>query len=149
MKPIVVRRTVAAEPAAVFAIASDFAGAAGRLTGIRRVEMLTSGPPGLGTRFRETRVFGSREAVETMEVVAWDAPRSYMLRATSCGAEFDSEVRCLAEGAGTRTEIEMRVRPVRWWAHLMAPLFALTAGPVRKCLEKDLADIAAAAEAAA
>lgn len=147
MKPIVVTHRTSAPPGRAFGLASDFAGAAERVSGITRVEMLTPGAVGRGTRFRETRTMMGKEATEEMEVVAWDPPRSYTLRAVSCGAEILSEVRCVPEGAGTRLEIEMRWKPLTFGAKLMSPLGALMAGTMKKCVAQDLADIARAAEA--
>ena len=146
MKPIVVARRTAAPPERVFALASDFAGAAGRISGILRVEMVTKGAVGKGTRFRETRKMFGKEATEEMEVVAFDPPRSYTLRAASCGAEYLTEVRCVPDGSGTRIEFEMQWRSISFFAKLMSPLGMLFAGSMKKLVEKDLADIATAAE---
>jgi hypothetical protein len=149
VKPIVVARRAAAPAERLFALASDFAGAPGRVSGILRVEMVTPGAVGKGTRFRETRKMFGKEATEEMEVVAFEPGRSYTLRAISCGAEFESELRCLPDGAGSRVEIEMRSRPLTFFAKLMSPLGGLFAGSMVKCVEQDLADIARAAEGGA
>ena len=76
-----------------FAAMTDFANAPQRISGIKRVELLTDGPPRVGTRFRETRVMFGREATETMEVTRFDSGRSYELSAMSCGTLFRSEIR--------------------------------------------------------
>lgn len=146
MKPRIIRHLSSAPPERVFAMASDFPNAASIVEGITGVEMLTGGPVRVGTQFRETRVMFGKPATETMEVVAFDPPRSYTLRAGSCGAEFVSEVRCVPDGAGTRLEIEMRCRPVSLFAKLMSPLSGLMMGSMTKLIAKDLADIARAAE---
>ena len=48
-----------------FAFVSDFANAPKRIKSILRVNVLTPGPVGVGTRFTETRVMFGREATET------------------------------------------------------------------------------------
>jgi hypothetical protein len=128
----------------MWALASDFARAAGRIKAITKVEMLTPGPVGVGTRFREWR---GRHDVD-MEVVAWSPPRSYSLRGYAMGTEFISEVRCVPDGSGTRLEMEIRVRPQTLGAKLLSPLLALMTRMMVKSCAKDLVDIAAAAERA-
>ncbi len=63
---------VAAPPEKVFAMMSDFANAPQRISGISKVEMLTDGAVGVGTKFKETRVMLGKEATETMEVTTFD-----------------------------------------------------------------------------
>ena len=123
-------------------MASDFANAAGRIKAITKVEMVTPGPVGSGTRFREWR---GRQMVD-MEVVAWSPPRSYSLRGHAMGTEFTSEIRCVPDGSGTRLEMEILVRPQTFGAKLLSPLISLMSKLMVKSCAKDLVDIAAAAE---
>ena len=55
-----VDRHVDAPPEVVFAHASDFRRAPEFITAIAKMEILTSGPVGAGTRFRETRMMFGR-----------------------------------------------------------------------------------------
>ncbi len=48
----------------VFALFSDFSNVAGRIAGITKVEVLTAGPIGVGTRFRETRMMFMKKVAE-------------------------------------------------------------------------------------
>lgn len=144
MKPLLCTRSSSAAPERLWSLASDFANASGRIAAITNVEMLTPGPVGQGTRFREWR---GRQAVD-MEVVAWSPPRSYALRGAAMGTEFTSEIRCLPDGAGTRLEMEIHVRPMTFAAKVFAPLLALLSKLMVKTCAKDLGDIAAAAERA-
>ena len=142
MKPLLCTHRSAAAPDRVWAMASDFANAARRIRAITRVEMLTAGPTGSGTRFREWR--GRQQA--DMEVVAWSPPRSYALCGYAMGTEFTSDIRCVPDGSGTRLEMEVRVRPKTLGAKLLSPLIALMSRVMVKSCAKDLRDIAAAAE---
>src|SRR4051812_9790697 len=90
---VAVDHFVAAAPERVFALASDFANLPKRIPDITKVELLTGDTVGVGTRFRETRVMFGKEAVETMEVAAFDPPHSYVLVANSCGARYESTLR--------------------------------------------------------
>src|SRR5690606_37390928 len=85
MPKIEVSRSVNAPPATVFEMLTDLEGAPRRIPAIQKIEMLTPGPVGVGTRFRETRVMFGREASETMEFVAFEPGRSYTVTAFSCG----------------------------------------------------------------
>jgi hypothetical protein len=126
----------------MWAVASDFAHAAGRIKAITKVEIVTPGPVGAGTRFKEWR---GRQMVD-MEVAAWSPPRSYSLRGYAIGIEFTSEIRCVPDGSGTRLEMEVHVRPQNFGAKLLSPLIALTSKVMVKSCAKDLGEIAAAAE---
>jgi len=145
MKPILIQHSSSAPPDRVWKMASDFQNASGRIRGITKIEMLTSGPVGAGTRFREWR---GRQVVD-MEIAAWSPPRSYSLRGFAAGTEFTSEIRCVPDGAGTRLEMEVRARPMTFLAKLLSPLLALMSKVMVKSCAKDLRDIAEAAEGAA
>ena len=145
MKPLLCVHRSPAPPDRVWAIASDFANAAGRIKAITRIEIVTPGPVGAGTRFREWR---GRQMVD-MEIVAWSPPRSYSLRGHAMGTEFESEIRCVPDGAGTRLEMAIHVRPRTFAAKLLSPLMAVMSKVMVKSCAKDLVDIAAAAEGGA
>jgi hypothetical protein len=123
-------------------VATDFANAADTIQAITRIEIVTSGPVGSGTRFREWR---GRQMVD-MEIVAWSPPRSYALRGYAMGTEFTSEIRCVPDAAGTRLEMEVHVRPRTFGAKLLSPLISLMSRMMVKSCAKDLGDIAMAAE---
>lgn len=127
----------------VFAAYSDFGNCAGRIKGIKRVEMLTSGPVGVGTRFKETRVMFKKEATETMEVSALEPNREYTLTCNSCGALFNSTFRFEPEAGGTQVTLDFDCKPVSLFAKLMTPLSWLMMGPMKKCIQQDLDDMKA------
>jgi hypothetical protein len=130
----------------VFELASDFASAPQRVSGITKVEMLTNGPVGVGTKFKETRIMMKKEATETMEVLAFDRPRSYTLGAFSCGTQYETTVNFDREGSGTNMTMIFKYTPKSFFAKLFSPLAGLMSGMIRKCVEKDFDDIKKAAE---
>lgn len=146
MSAIRTRVHIDAPPERVFAVASDFAGAARIIEGIERVEMLTEGPVGVGTRFRETRVMFGREATEEMEVVAFDPPRGYVLGCENHGCRYRSEIRVEPSGDGTDVEMSFEAVPLT----AVAKLMSVVMGPMMKKMEaicaKDLADLKRAVE---
>lgn len=134
--------------AAVFGVFTDLANAPKRIHGIKKLEVLTPGPVGVGTRFRETRIMFKREATEEMWITAFEPNRSYSVGGESCGCKFLTEFRFTPEGGGTRVDVEMRTLATTFFAKLMAPLGALMSGPMKKCFDQDLEDLKGALEKA-
>lgn len=138
-----------APPERVFEFFSDVAAAPERIDGITSVEVLTDGPVGVGTRFRESRVMFGKEHTETLEFVAFDPPRSYGVDCESSGVLFVSRFTFEPDGAGTRVTMDMRSKSLTLKARLMTPMMLLCAGAVKKAMQQDLADIKRAAESEA
>ena len=143
-----IARTIAAPADRVFELMTDLPNAAERIRGIDKVEILTDGPFGVGTRFRETRTMFGKQAVETMEVTEHDpANRSYVLEASSHGCHYRTLCRAVPEGAGTRAEFEMTAMaltlPAKILSTVMGPLMK---GAVCKAVGQDLDDLKSAAE---
>lgn len=144
---LTVKESIAAPPARVFAVASDFAGAAENITGIKQVEMLTEGPVGFGTRFRETRVVYGREATEEMEVTEWVPDEHYALGCESHGSRYRSVFRFSpAADGGTEVEMTFEATPLTLFAKVMSVFMRAAVKGVAKCVEQDLRDIKAVAE---
>jgi hypothetical protein len=144
----IVCEQVSASPEALFAAASDFANAPSRISGIKKMEMLTQGPAGVGTKFRETRVMFGREATETMEVVAFEPGRSYTLRAMSCGCEYTTKVSVEPTG-GNASEISFDFAsvPQTFGAKVMgAAMGWMMKGACVKMVRRDLLDLKGAVE---
>jgi hypothetical protein len=139
--------TIAAPVSSVFAAFSDFENAAERVKEIVRVELLTPGPVGVGTKFKETRVMFGREATETMTVTAFEPDRLIELTAGSCGAEFRSRFTFAPNGSGTAVAFEMQTRAVSLLAKLMTPLAYLMVGTIRNCVRRDMEQIRQSLEA--
>ena len=133
----------------VFAVASDFRNAAQNIRGIEELEVLTDGPIGVGTRFRETRLMFGKRSTEEMEITAFNPPEGYTVEAESCGAHYRAEYRFIPDIAGTHLRVTFDTRPVSRLAKLMSPLSLLLIGPMKKLIDADLEDVKAAAEAVA
>ena len=133
----------------VFGVIANIEGAAENVASIDKVEILTPGPVGVGTRFKETRTMFGKEAVEEMEFTAFDPPNSYTVEADSCGAHFKSTY-FLSESGGTTTlRLVMESKPITFFAKVTSPIMGkLMAGSMKKMIDKDHADLKAVAEAA-
>ncbi|MFE6223286.1 MULTISPECIES: SRPBCC family protein [unclassified Streptomyces] len=161
---VVVERRVAASPGRVWEAVTDLPDLPRVLSGVQRVEVLTEGGFGVGTRWRETRRMLGREATEEMTVTACEPPDRYVTIADSHGMHYVSELTLRPEnphrsggtgGAGATggpgacvLRMSFSARP----AHGRAPgpvgrlLARFGAKAVAKALAKDLDDIARAVE---
>lgn len=130
----------------VFDAFADLEKAPNRIAGITKLEVLTDGPVGVGTRFRETRIMFKKECTEEMEFTAFQPNEGYTVACASCGSLFTSTYLFMPEGDGTRVDVEMEWKPVSFMAKVMSPLGKMMSGSVKKCLQGDMEDIRRALE---
>lgn len=147
-----VTQDIAAPADRVWAIITDLENSPTVISGIDSVDIL-GGPDGfgIGTRWRETRTMFGRQATEEMEISELVPGRSYRTEAASHGMNYESMMEVVPVGdsactltmrfAGEATSTTSKV--------MGATIGRLFVGSTRKALAKDLADIAAAAEAQA
>jgi uncharacterized membrane protein len=147
MRDVEVRRHVAAPVERVWAVTTDLGRAPQVVRGIDAVEVLTPGDFGVGTRWRETRTMLGRSATEEMTVTSVEPQRSYTTEAVRPGVRYVSRVAVAPAGDGSELTMTFGARPTS----VMTRLLGAVSGPlgrraVVKAMEKDLADLAAAAE---
>lgn len=148
MQDVEVRRHTAAPVQRVWDVATDLAGSPRVIKGIDAVEVLTPGPFAVGTRWRETRTMMGRSATEEMTVTAVEPERSYTVEASSSGALYVSTF-TFAPSADGGTDVAMTFggRPTSTVARVLGAITApLAKLAVTKALQRDLVDIAEAAE---
>jgi len=136
---------------AVFETATDLQRAAEHIRGIEKIELLTTLPVRVGTRWRETRRVMGRSDTQTLEVTAFDPPHGYTIGCDSCGSYFETTFR-FAPAAGNATDVTLEVRceARSLVAKLMSPIGNLMFGRVmRKCMSDDLEDIGRVAKSRA
>ncbi|MEX2219461.1 MAG: SRPBCC family protein [Phycisphaerales bacterium] len=146
MRTIATSRTIAAPPARVFDIFSDLRTAPQRVRSIIRMEVLTDGPIGRGTRVRDTRKLFGKEATANMEIIDFQPGRSLTFLTHEGGMRYTTRFTFAPEGAGTRAEVHFTIEALTFTAKLCSPLMALMSGMMRKCFQADFADLQAAAE---
>lgn len=133
----------------VWAVISDIPGSAATLSGIDSIQMLSDGPYGAGTRWKETRrMMGRSETVE-MWVSQADPPRSTTVKALQDGADYTSRMSLADRDGGTDLTMTFGAdlaSPTRMQKLAMALFGGLGLRITRKALAKDLAEIAAKAE---
>lgn len=139
MSDITVSTHVSAPAERVFAVFTDLERAAERIPDITELEVLSDGPFGEGTRWRETRVMFKKEATEEMQVTGFDPPRSYTVEAASHGMRYETLFSFTPEGDGTQVQWRFSGTPQTLGTKLMAPLFnVLMKGTMKKCMLRDL-----------
>ena len=148
MQDVEVRRHMAAPVERVWALATDLEGAPRVVRGIEAVEVITPGPFGVGTRWRETRKVFGRSATEEMTVTAVEPHRSYTVEASGPGIRYVSGFAFApsADG-GTDATATFGARPTTTQARVLGALTApLGRRAIARALAQDLHDIATAAE---
>jgi carbon monoxide dehydrogenase subunit G len=143
---IEVETEIAAPAAVVYATVSDLARWQDFMRGIERLELLTEGPVGVGTKFRETRTMFGRSATEEMTVARLEPPRRFDLTAESHGTRYLAVHEVVPAADGARLRLVFEGTAVTLSAKLGMLLGLLFKGAVRKQLQSDLADIKAEAE---
>jgi len=139
--------TIDAPREEVFALFSDFHHLTDRISAIVRSELITDGPIGVGTRFRETRVMFGKEHTEEMEITEFVPDERYSVEAQSCGSHYLTTFQFSDEGGGTRVDMRFDATPRTLGAKIFAPIMARLM--LKSCLrlfEKDMQELKAACE---
>lgn len=141
---------IRASPEKVWSVISDIPGSAATLSGIDSVQLLSEGPYGEGTRWKETRTMMGRSETVEMRVTQADPPRSTTVQAHQGGADYTSRFGLAERDGGTDLTLTFSadvVKPTVFSKITMALFGKIGMSMTRKALAKDLAEIAAKAEA--
>jgi carbon monoxide dehydrogenase subunit G len=138
-----------ASPEKVWSVISDIPGSAATLSGIDSVQMLSQGPYGEGTRWKETRTMMGRSETMEMLVAKADPPRSTTVKSLQGGADYTSRFSLAERDGGTDLTLTFGaqvVKPTPFSRITMALFGKIGMAVTRKALGRDLAEIAAKAE---
>lgn len=139
MPSIIASTHVAAPLERTFQVFTEIDQAAERIPGITQLEMLSEGPFGEGTRWRETRVIMKKEATEEMWVTGFQPPHRYTVEAESHGTHYETLFQFEPEGDGTKVTWNFKGTPQTFGAKLTAPLFGFFfKGMMKRCMHEDL-----------
>ncbi len=130
----------------MFATVTDVANWPSFARTIDTLEILTPGPVGIGTRFRETRTMFGRSATEEMTVVVHDPPHQFDLTAENHGTRYLARHEIVPTPAGARLRLEFGGTAMTFAAKLGMAIGFLFKGAVTKQLQSDLAEMKAEAE---
>lgn len=140
---------VNAPAATVWDVISDIPGSASTLSGVDSVTMLSKGPYGVGTRWKETRTMMRRSETVEMWVSQSDPPRSTTVKALQGGADYTSTMTLVERDGGTDLTLTFgaeMLKQSRLSKVAMSLFGRLGMSMSRKALAKDLQEIAAKAE---
>lgn len=146
MNTISVKCRIDAPPERVFSKATALGEAPRFIRAIKSLEVLTPGPVGKGTRFRETRTMFGRDATEEMEVTEFEPPRRFVLGARNHGCRYRSEMLFRPAGSGTEVEMSFTGEPLTFAAKVMSVVLRPMMKSMAKICAKDLEDLKAAVE---
>ena len=138
-----------ASPEKVWAVISDIPGSAATLSGIDSIQMLSEGPYGEGTRWKETRTMMGRQETVEMWVAQADPPRSTTVKALQGGADYTTRFSLAERDGGTDLTLTFGaevLKPTLLSKVAMTLFGKIGMSITRKALSKDLAEIAAKAE---
>jgi len=140
-----------ASPSDVWSFVSDIENADTRISGIKEVEILerATGPSIVGLKWRETREWMGKDAVEVMWVTDASELSFYETRAESHGSIYTSRIELETISTGTRLTMGFSGQPVTFGAKVLWALTGWMAKKdLRKTINQDLADIKGAVEKA-
>jgi carbon monoxide dehydrogenase subunit G len=131
----------------VFRTFTDIESVARDIAGIRSIEVMTAGPFGLGTRWREVREMplGYLDDAE-MEVTAFERDRTYTITHHKGPARIDTVFTFEPVARGTNVSITYTLDGPGLPPALLSPLGWAISGKVREVLSRDLADLKVATE---
>lgn len=131
----------------VFKTYTEVERAAERIPSITDLTLLTDGPFGEGTRWRETRLMFKKEAVEEMWVTGFRPPESYTVEAESHGMKYSTLFTFEPQGDGTTVTWAFTGTALTMGAKIMAPVFnLLLKGTMRRAMLGDLESLRDACE---
>ena len=151
MSTVAVTRLIEAQVAEVWRVFTDLPGRRGWLSTVSRVELLTDGPFGPDTVWRETRSLADTEITEEFRVVECAIPERFVVSSPGIGAEYRMTYTFVPviEGrhrGGTMATVVQEGAPTAAGGRLLALVFGgLAARTVEGALRRDLEDLAHAA----
>ena len=146
MTPITVTDILAAPVEDVFKAFTDLEHQAGRVSGIKGIEVLTTGGFRLGTRWRETREVLGRIDDAEMEVTQFAQNAGYTITHEKAGVRIDTVFAFTPAGDGTKVSITFSLENQGLPPGLLTPVSWAIAGKVKEILVKDLTDMKKAIE---
>ena len=152
MSTVAVTRLIEAPVVAVWRVFTDLAGRGRWLSAVTRVEVLTPGPFGAGTRWRETRgMADGGEITEEFRVEECTVPERFVVASPGIGADYRMTysfvpiVRGRHRG-GTMVTVVQDGSPTAPAGRFLALIFGgLAAETAEGALRRDLDDLAAVA----
>jgi carbon monoxide dehydrogenase subunit G len=151
MPKVTISTEVKAPVERVFDLFTDIEHAADRVSGIKKIDVMSPGPFHLGYRWTETREVMGRLDDATMEISSFERNRSYTVThhkgaILGSGVRIDTKFTFEPVPAGTKVSVEFELHPEGLPPGLLLPLEWAIGGKVRHVLSDDLDDLKASIE---
>jgi uncharacterized protein YndB with AHSA1/START domain len=146
MATVKVSSQITAPVEKVFQIFTDIEHGVEHVSGITKIEPLTTGRFSLGTRWRETREVLGRFDDADMEVTGFELNRRYTITHYKAGVRVDAEFTFEPVAGGTKVSVEFGLGHGGLPPGLLSPLEWAIASKVRDVLTSDLTDLKEAIE---
>jgi uncharacterized protein YndB with AHSA1/START domain len=146
MTTITVAKQIAAPVERVFELFTDIEHSPERVSGIHKLEVVTSGGFRLGARWRETREIMGHHVTEEMEVTAFELNRTFTITNNNRGTRVDTQFRFAPTKGATTVSVECTLDPQSFPARLLSPIGWALEGTIREAIARDLDDLKRAVE---
>lgn len=124
--------------AVVFEAVSNVENLPATVPEIERTELLSETKRGVGTRFREVRRMGKKEAVTELEVTEFEPDHRVRMVAENNGTVWDTTFIVTDRNGGSRLELVMEARTDRLFSRIM---IRLVRGMMRRAVEKHVGHV--------
>jgi uncharacterized membrane protein len=124
----------------VFTAITDIESFPRRAESITKVEFLSDVKNGVGTKFRETRMMGSKEATAVLEITEFVENEKVRFVSDEGGTIWDTVFTVNPSGSETRMDVEMDARPYKFFSKIVTPLMI---GLIGKYVKKDMEELKA------
>ncbi|MFC0522100.1 SRPBCC family protein [Pontibacillus salicampi] len=107
----------------VFDFLTSFDNAQTIMPNVVKNEILTEGPMGVGTRFRETREIKGREAASIIEITEFDKPNTFSVRSDVDGLSTFYHYTLTDKEGGTEVDFVCNIEAETLRMKLVKPIF--------------------------
>ena len=125
----------------MFGLFTDIEHAAERVAGIREIEIRSTGPLNLGTRWIETREVMGRLYDAQMEITSFERNHTYTVTHNKGGVRIDTAFTFEPVPVGTKVSVEFELDGQGLPPGLLSPLEWAIRDKVRHVLRDDLNDL--------
>ncbi|MAZ49412.1 MAG: hypothetical protein CME65_12705 [Halobacteriovoraceae bacterium] len=120
---------------------SDLNNLADKVTAITEIELLTQGPIGVGTKFKETRIMFGKASSEVMEITLFEPGAHIREEAYSGGMHYVSDWKFTEVEGETLVSITFSIKPQTFLAKLYGPLFLFMSASMKKAFITDMSEM--------
>lgn len=120
---------------------TDLNALADKVTAITKIEILTSGKIGVGTKFKESRVMFGKESSEVMEITTFENDSHFREEAYSGGVRYISDWNFSELNGETLVTITFKIKYETFLSKMMSPIFFFLSGSFRKAFDTDLEEM--------